>query len=57
MAKLLKMAGNDDTITLKAEEQDPSSLTMVFEDNSKTQPNIFYNTLESNKYSEYNLNL
>jgi len=34
MAKLLRLANNDDIITLKAEEQDPSYLTMVFEDSS-----------------------
>ena len=32
LAKILKLADNDDQITLKAEEQDPSFLTLIFED-------------------------
>lgn len=35
LAKIFRLAGNDDIITLKAEEQDPSFLTLIFEDNSK----------------------
>ena len=34
LAKLFRLANNDDMITLKAEEQDPSYLTLIFEDNS-----------------------
>jgi len=44
LSKIMKCAGNDDIITLKAEE-DPSNITFVFE-NSK-----------SDKVSEFNLNL
>jgi len=34
LSKLLKLCDSDDIITLKAEEQDPSFLTLIFEDNS-----------------------
>lgn len=45
LAKVLKLADGDDMLTLKAEEQDPSYMTLIFEDN------------KSEKYSEFNLNL
>ena len=35
LSKLLKLSDNDDMLTLKAEEADPSFLTLIFEDNSK----------------------
>ena len=34
LAKVLKLADNDDILTLKAEEQDPSFMTLIFEDQS-----------------------
>jgi proliferating cell nuclear antigen len=34
LAKVLKLADSDDELTLKAEEQDPSFMTLIFEDNS-----------------------
>lgn len=44
LSKIMKCAGNDDIISMKAEE-DPSSMTFVFESN------------KSDKVSEFNLNL
>lgn len=37
MSKILKCAGNDDIITLRAED-DADTLTLVFETTSKLQP-------------------
>jgi proliferating cell nuclear antigen len=34
LSKIMKCAGNDDIITMKADE-DPSSMTFIFESNSK----------------------
>lgn len=44
LAKIMKCAGNDDIITMKAEE-DPSSITFIFESN------------KNDKISEFSLNL
>jgi len=44
LSKIMKCAGNDDIITMKADE-DPSSMTFIFENN------------KSDKVSDFNLNL
>ncbi len=55
LSKIMKCAGNDDIITLKADE-DPSNITFVFESNSIITL-IHLNHLENDKVSEFNLNL
>lgn len=36
MSKILKMLGKDDSITFKAEDESPDSLTMLFEGGKST---------------------
>ena len=58
LAKVLKLADGDDLLTLKAEEQDPSYMTLIFEDNSNPFLKIkLISVVENEKYSEFNLNL
>lgn len=54
LSKIMKCGGNDDSITLSAEE-DPSSLNIKFENSSKK--NIFKFFIEQKKQSEFNLSL
>jgi proliferating cell nuclear antigen len=53
LAKVMKLAGNDDSITLKSEE-DTSKLTIIFENPSIYCVNIF---LEQGKKTEFAMNL
>ena len=53
LAKVMKLAGNDDSITLKSEE-DTSKLTIIFENPSKPAFNI---QIEQGKKTEFAMNL
>eukprot|EP01017_Pseudomicrothorax_dubius_P005210 TRINITY_DN1125_c0_g3_i2.p1 TRINITY_DN1125_c0_g3~~TRINITY_DN1125_c0_g3_i2.p1 ORF type:complete len:277 (-),score=83.95 TRINITY_DN1125_c0_g3_i2:77-907(-) len=58
--KILKIAGNDDIITMKTEQEEPTYLRFIFEDPSNyhfsfTFAYIF--PIETEKVSEFNLNL
>jgi proliferating cell nuclear antigen len=44
LSKIMKCAGNDDIITMKADE-DPSSMTFVFESSSKTSDFTFVDVI------------
>ena len=55
LSKVMKLAGNEDSITLKAEE-DTSKLIVTFENNSNTNAYI-YNKLEQGRKTEFDVNL
>lgn len=68
--KILKCAGNDDVITLKTEQEEPTYLRFTFEDPSNDtssttiSPYVLHiasphspNIIETEKVSEFNLNL
>ncbi len=55
LSKVMKLAGNEDSITLKAEE-DTSKLIVTFENNSNTNAYII-NKLEQGRKTEFDVNL